>query len=210
MTSSDTLERKTLVGYEKSLSEEVCADNCKDMLDLDLWLVGGLADGHSPSTQMKAALANFGFELTDDLQTGSVLHTNGSFIYKRDLAIVNCSRLEWEYGVAHGYGFAQVWGHVRRNGTMHSIVSPWVVAECNGAHVVLRTRDDPIIVPSCILNAPLIHMRTMNSSALALLPYEYRRPENHTETMPAKAYCTRTLPAKACTKAVCVCMRRQF
>ena len=208
-----TSERKTLVGYERSVSEEVCADTCNDMLDLDLWLDGGLADGHSPSKKMKAALANFGFELTDNLQTGSVLHTNGYFIYKRDLAIVNCSRLEaWEYGVAEHAcsGFAQVWGHVRRTGTMHSIVSPWVVAECNGAHVVLRTRDDPIIVPSCILNAPLIHMRTMHSSALALLPYEYRRPENHTEAMPAKAYCTRTLPAKACTKAVLRCLRRQF
>ena len=169
--------RKTLVGYEEGLVENLCMDNSHDLQDLDVMLDGGLVKPiYLVSQSMHKRLEKtFQFPAAAHVYTANTVHVNGCHIMRQDLAILHPAKLhDREVCASHkGFWFAEVWFHVRTADKTLSCVSPWSVIEEEGEYVVLQMRNKPMLVESDALLSALIFMRC-TQSALALVPLAFR------------------------------------
>ena len=113
----------------------------------------------------------------DILETAAVLLVNHHRIKKGDMVLVSeaAGLPNWDCPVSwRGFGCAEVWFHSRINDHTLTCISQWPLAEESDDHIIVRTADWPIIIPSVRLITPLVHMRTQSHSALGLLPLPYR------------------------------------
>ena len=173
-----TMQRRTLEGYEAGLLEEVICDNIADMQDLDLWRQGGLVEPvHDFSRSMHSMLCSaLDCDDDEDLKTAAEMTINRCRIMKGDVVLVRTADLDnWPCPVtSRSFGCAEVWFHLFRSGTLYTCVSPWPVVSEGPRHAVLHMEDSPLLVQSENLVHPLMHMRTDKQSCLALVPYQFR------------------------------------
>lgn len=171
------LAKTSLVGYEEGMLEAITADNYHDLNgDLDLWMYGGLIPPvyKAPQKMHKMLRNKLSLQADASIYTANAVHSNACSFRKKDLAIVDIAALPSQYvGLRGAYGFAEVWFHFRTDAGTFTCISPWPVAEQDMRNVVLATEDNPIVVSSDVLLAPLIWMRASTSS-IALLPLEYQ------------------------------------
>ena len=83
------LERKTLVGYEEGMMEDISMHNIQSMQDFGVWLDGGLMEPvYNVSANMhRILLQTFGF--APGAQTVVIARANGGAYMKNDLVIVH-------------------------------------------------------------------------------------------------------------------------
>jgi len=172
------LARKTLDRYEGGLICEITNDS------LAAWAADGLTEGlvnaHPAGRRLRRAVfaavgIHPGFEMP--LLTATKAYVNGCRITHGDVVLVCKPELfvQWRARTSpvRRWGCAEVWCHIEFEGDAYTFVSPWPVTSEGDRHAKLDMIDNPILVKTSALLAPLIHMRG-EGTCLALIPLQYR------------------------------------
>ena len=140
---------------------------------MECWL---LPPVHPPSKSLgKAAHALFGEAARNStLTTASRVRVrSGAQVARGDVVLLDGAQLDGVESTSRGYVVAQLWFHLAKDKELWHCVSPWPIYDEGEQHVKVRTHDDPVLVRTASVLAPLVHMRT-NRSCLVLLPWRYR------------------------------------